>query len=51
MTELEEKLKIVDEIQAIRAGNNINWMDLLRVALRAAPEETKQLVRRIKYRR
>ena len=42
-----EKLALIDEVEKIRAGNNVNWMDLLRLAFRVAPEEAKLLVRRI----
>lgn len=38
---------LVDEIQDVRTRNNVNWMDLLRIALTHAPEETKQVLRRI----
>lgn len=47
MSDIEEKLKIIDEIEKIRASNNVNWMDLLRLALKAAPEETKLLFKKI----
>ena len=42
-----EKLKLIDEIERVRTANNVNWMDLLRLAFREAPEEAKQLVKRI----
>lgn len=45
--EQKEKLALIDEIEKIRAGNNVNWMDLLRLAFRVAPDEAKLLVRRI----
>lgn len=47
MTDIEEKLKLIDEIEKIRTNNNVNWMDLLRLAFRSNPEETKKLIRRI----
>ena len=47
MTGIDEKLKLIDEIEKIRSGNNVNWMDLLRLSFKAAPEETKQLIRKI----
>jgi hypothetical protein len=47
MSNLEEKLKIIDEIQSIRSANNVNWMDLLRLAYSKAPDETKLLIRKI----
>ena len=44
---LEDKLKLIDEIEKIRSANNINWMDLLRLSFSKAPEETKLLIRKI----
>ena len=43
----ESKLKIIDEIESIRSNNNINWMNLLRLSFQVAPEEAKQLFRKI----
>lgn len=39
--------EIVNEIQRVRADNNKVWMDLVRLALRKAPAETKQLFNKI----
>jgi hypothetical protein len=38
---------IVDSIQEIRSQNNKLWMDLLRVAAKYAPEETKSILKNI----
>lgn len=43
MTDLE----IIDEIQKIRNKNNVNWMDILRIAFTYAPEETRKIFKRI----
>jgi methionyl-tRNA formyltransferase len=40
-------LALVDEIQSVRTKNNVNWMDLLRIALKASPAETKSVLRKI----
>jgi len=40
-------LEIIDEIQSIRSQNNANWMDLLRLAFKHAPDEARILQRRI----
>ncbi len=45
--DIAEKLKLIDEIEKIRTANNVNWMDLLRLAFKSSPEETKTLIRRI----
>lgn len=38
---------LVDRIQEVRTRNNHHWMDLLRLALEAEPEATKQVLRSI----
>lgn len=45
--QIEEKLKLIDAIEQVRTKNNVDWMNLLRVALRADPEGTLELVREI----
>ena len=39
--------KIIDEIENIRTKNNINWMDVLRLAFTHAPEDAKKLMKKI----
>lgn len=36
--------EIVDQITTIRTRNNINWMQLLRIALKYAPEEARPVL-------
>jgi Spy/CpxP family protein refolding chaperone len=43
MTDFE----IIDEIEKIRSKNNINWMNLLRLAFRESPEEAREIVSKI----
>jgi hypothetical protein len=43
MTDLE----IINEIQLVRNKNNVNWMDILRIAFTYAPEETRNVFKRI----
>ena len=38
---------LVDQIEAIRARNNRYWMDLVRLALEHAPDDTRDLLRMI----
>jgi len=45
--QIENYLKIIDEIEKIRTKNNVNWMDVLRLAFTHAPEESKKLMKRI----
>lgn len=44
---IECYLKIIDEIEKVRTTNNVNWMDILRLAFTHAPEDTKALMRKI----
>lgn len=45
MTDLE----IINEIQNVRGKNNVNWMDILRIAFTHAPEETREVFKRITH--
>lgn len=40
-------LLIIDKIQKMRAKNNSNWMDILRLAINHAPEEAINLMKKI----
>ena len=44
---MKNDLKIIDEIENVRKENNINWMDILRLAFIHAPDEAKKLVKKI----
>ena len=46
---IEYYLEIIDEIEKVRSGNNMNWMDILRLAFTHAPEETKELMKKIDH--
>jgi hypothetical protein len=43
----EHYLKIIDEVERVRTRNNVNWMDVLRLAFRYAPDEAKGLMKKI----
>ena len=43
----KKSIKIVDQIQNIRSKNNINWMNLLKLALRLDPKETSLILSKI----
>ena len=40
--------QIIDEIQEIRARNNVNWMDVVRMCFELAPESARSLFSEIK---
>ena len=44
---IENYLNIIDKIENIRSHNNINWMDVLRLAFKHAPEEAKKIMKKI----
>tara|TARA_B100001250_G_C19481132_1_gene648760 strand:+ start:289 stop:489 length:201 start_codon:yes stop_codon:yes gene_type:complete len=39
--------EIIDEIQRIRSKNNINWMNILKIAFKYAPEKTRDVFKQI----
>ena len=41
------KMKVIDQIESIRGKNNFNWMNLLRLAYRNAPQETSAIMAKI----
>jgi hypothetical protein len=43
----EHYLKIIDEVERVRTRNNVNWMDVLRLAFRHAPDEARVLMKKI----
>ena len=46
-SKIKKYLSIINKIEKVRSKNNINWMDVLRVALRHAPDETIRLMKNI----
>ena len=40
-------LEIIKEIEEVRTKNNVNWMDLLRLAITENPKATKKLLSNI----
>ena len=47
--QIEHYLTIIDEIEKIRTRNNVNWMDVLRLAFTHAPKEAKELMKKIDH--
>ncbi len=44
---MQYKLEIIQEIEKIRAENNSNWMELIRLAFEHAPDEAKVIMSRV----
>lgn len=40
-------LKIIGQIEKVRTKNNLNWMNILRIAFRTDPEAAKKCFRKI----
>ena len=45
--QIEYYLKVIDEVEKVRNRNNVNWMDVLRLAFTHAPEKAKKLMEKI----
>ena len=41
--------KIINQIQKIRSKNNVNWMDLLRLAYKLDPKNASKIMKKINY--
>lgn len=39
--------KTIDKIENVRAKNNVNWMDILRIAYKYSPRETVNIMKKI----
>ena len=46
-TKIKKELKIISKIQGVRTRNNINWMNILRIAMIHSPKQTKKLLKKI----
>ena len=41
--------KIINEIQKIRSKNNVNWMNILKLAFKLDPVSAKKILKKINY--
>jgi len=41
--------KIINQIQKVRSKNNVNWMDILRLAFKLDPKSTSKIMKKINY--
>tara|TARA_B100001559_G_scaffold320593_1_gene333307 strand:+ start:2071 stop:2271 length:201 start_codon:yes stop_codon:yes gene_type:complete len=41
------KIKIIDQIEKVRKKNNKNWMDILRIAFKYAPNQASRVLSEI----
>ena len=42
-------IDIIDEIQSIRSKNNINWMNILRLAFKLDPKSASKIMAKINF--
>ena len=42
-------LKIIDQIEKIRSKNNVNWMNVLRLAFKLDSNQAKKIMKKINY--
>ena len=41
--------KIINQIQKIRSKNNVNWMNILRLAFKLDPKGASKIMKKINY--
>ena len=44
---IKKYLKIVGKIEKTRTTNNVNWMNILRIAIKNSPDETIKVMKKI----
>ena len=47
MPKIKKYLKIIDQIEKVRTKNNVNWMNILRIAFKNDPKAAKDCIRKI----
>jgi hypothetical protein len=47
---IKAKLELIDQIEKVRNTNNVNWMNLLRIAIQSNPADTMKVIREINTR-
>ncbi len=41
--------KVIDQIQKIRSKNNVNWMNILKLAFKLDPKAASKIMKKINY--
>tara|TARA_B100001750_G_C14939257_1_gene317975 strand:+ start:268 stop:489 length:222 start_codon:yes stop_codon:yes gene_type:complete len=44
---IRKYLKIIDKVEKIRSKNNVNWMDILRLAFKHNPIAASKLMKKV----
>tara|TARA_B100002019_G_C20771053_1_gene357560 strand:- start:261 stop:449 length:189 start_codon:yes stop_codon:yes gene_type:complete len=42
-------LKVIKQIEKIRSKNNVNWMNILRLAFKLDPKNASKIMKKINY--
>ena len=42
-------IKIINQIQRIRSKNNVNWMNILKLAFKLDPHNASKIMKKINY--
>ena len=42
-------LKIIDQIEKVRSKNNVNWMNVLRLAFKLDANQARKIMKKINY--
>lgn len=45
--DIKKNLFLIDEIENVRKGNNVNWMDILRLGMIKSPKDAKSIIKKI----
>ena len=46
---MKNSIQIINEIQKIRSKNNVNWMNILRLAFKLDPKSATKIMKKINY--
>ena len=49
MVKNNKYLSIISKIEKIRSKNNVNWMNILRLAFKLDPNSAKKIMKKINY--
>jgi hypothetical protein len=47
---IKKYLKIIGQIEKTRSVNNVNWMNILRIAIKKSPDQTIEVMKKINTR-
>ena len=49
MKKSNKHIYLINNVQKIRARNNVNWMNILKLAFKHAPKEASKLMKKINF--